>query len=250
MLALVQLQLKETNVMFTNDSRFALVPASVKSAITSALQANEETFVLRDVYEWLGFSQYGHCKRAFDNCEFSEDLDFTRVSRIGKSGNWTRDIEEIQMTADCFKAFAMQVRTERGKQVRLYYIECERQLKSIVQEQQQLKPASLKDSDVVELAFEALGRIRNLHKSNAPGLEQLFFTYTDERALPPEHKTAKEIAGDRIHKNYLSAFGRYLTGLYVELHRTEPPKKLEDGRMVNSYPYTLWNAIDTYMNRR
>lgn len=234
--------------MFTNDSRFALVPASVKTAITNALQANEETFVLRDVYEWLGYSTYQHAQTAFDNCGFAETLDFTIVTEKRKNGFGFREVKDICMTADCFKAFAMQARTERGKQVRLYYIECERQLKSIVQEQQ-LKPASLKDSDVVELAFEALGRIRNLHKSNAPGLEQLFFTYTDERALPPEHKTAKEIAGDRIHKNYLSAFGRYLTGLYVELHRSEPPKKLEDGRMVNSYPYTLWNAIDTYANR-
>lgn len=234
--------------MFTNDSRFALVPASVKTAITNALQANEETFVLRDVYEWLGYTRYDSAVDAFNNCGFSEGLEYEIQFRSLPGNSGGRQRKDYRLTADCFKAFAMQARTERGKQVRLYYIECERQLKSIVQEQQ-LKPATLKDADVVELAFEALGRIRNLHKSNAPGLEQLFFTYTDERALPPEHKTAKEIAGDRISSNYLSSFGRYLTSLYVELHRTEPPKKLEDGRMVNSYPYTLWNAIDTYANR-
>lgn len=225
--------------MFTNDSRFALVPASVKTAITTALQANEETFVLRDVYEWLGYTTYGNAARAFENCEFTEGVDFITSDKF----TGARQRKDYRLTADCFKAFAMQARTERGKQVRLYYIECERQLKRIYETKEM--PVDM----AIEMAMASLEREYKLRQSQMPGLVRLYEDVTKEKAIAPENKTAKEIAGDRISSNYLGSFGRYLTSLYVELYRTEPPKKLEDGRMVNSYPYTLWNAIDTYANR-
>ena len=101
--------------MFTNDSRFALVPASVKSAITSALQSNEETFVLRDVYEWLGYSTYSNAVAAFENAGFLVESDFM----ISHQFTGVRQRKDYLLTTDCFKAFAMQARTERGKQVRL-----------------------------------------------------------------------------------------------------------------------------------
>lgn len=87
--------------MFTNDSRFALVPASVKSAITNALQANEETFVLREVYEWLGYSTYGNSQAAFTNAGFEENVDYWVFMEIQKnSGGRPRKDYRLTPTAN------------------------------------------------------------------------------------------------------------------------------------------------------
>jgi phage anti-repressor protein len=141
--------------MFTNDSRFALVPASVKTAITTALQAEQDTYVLREVYEWLGYTRYDNAVAAFRGAGFSEGLDYTEVLLISQENPGGRPRKDLTLTTDCFKAFAMQARTEQGKQVRLYFIECERQLEKVMQ---QALSRTLTKLEQMELANEALAK--------------------------------------------------------------------------------------------
>lgn len=86
-----------------------------------------------DAWQWLDFSRKDNALRSFLKCEFVENVDFTRFLNKEETGILIRDIERYRLTIDCFKTWAMMVNTEKGKEVRRYFLECEKQLKSIIQ---------------------------------------------------------------------------------------------------------------------
>ncbi|MEM9945380.1 MAG: hypothetical protein AAF810_04880 [Cyanobacteria bacterium P01_D01_bin.36] len=89
-----------------------------------------------NAWQWLGYSRKDHGKTALGwdsetktwKGPFVEDFDFSRT--FGKSTGG-RSPELIMLTIDCFKSLGMMAGTERGKQVRRYFLECERQLKDV-----------------------------------------------------------------------------------------------------------------------
>lgn len=104
----------------------------VQTAIKEQLESSEQFPVDFDVYwEWLGFSRKDNAKRSFESSGFIADIDF-RVSLISEENPKVgRPLEKIKLTIDCAKSFAMMTKTEKGKEVRLYYLECERIAKSV-----------------------------------------------------------------------------------------------------------------------
>ena len=68
---------------------------------------------------------------------FIRDLDYTlnqTVKRVkGNRGGGSVRYEEIRLTIDCFKSLAMMAGTQRGKEVRMYFLECEKIAKQAVQ---------------------------------------------------------------------------------------------------------------------
>jgi phage anti-repressor protein len=62
--------------------------------------------------------------------EFCKHLDFVIASEISeakKRGGHNKEV--IKLTVDCFKSMGMTVPGERGKQIRRYFLECEKELK-------------------------------------------------------------------------------------------------------------------------
>ena len=109
----------------------------VQNAIQAQFESNEEFPVDFDIYwEWLGFSTKGNAKRSFLTSGFEEEVDYTVIindKRVeGNNGGGSVRQEEIRLTIDCAKSFAMMVKTEKGKEVRKYYLECEKIAKSSV----------------------------------------------------------------------------------------------------------------------
>jgi len=88
----------------------------------------------RELHEWLHtddhFSQWA--KRMFEY-GFSEGVDFKAVHEFVKAHNGIggTNKSDFALTIDCAKEIAMLQRTEKGKQARLYFIECERRLQPI-----------------------------------------------------------------------------------------------------------------------
>ena len=84
----------------------------------------------RELYDFLevksDFSEW--CKRMFEY-GFEEGKDFTPF--LGKSIGG-RPTKEYALTLDTAKEIAMLQRSDKGKQARQYFIECERQLKAQV----------------------------------------------------------------------------------------------------------------------
>ena len=65
---------------------------------------------------------------------FIENVDFQRLSNFDHTLN--RDVLiDFFLSLDCAKEISMIQRTEKGKQARMYFIECEKQLKQIIQPQ-------------------------------------------------------------------------------------------------------------------
>ena len=93
-----------------------------------------------DAWKWIGYSTKGNAKRKLLQ-DFSEGVDYTLINidkRVnGHRGGGTVIADKIMLTTDCFKSLAMMAGTDTGKEVRLYFLECERELKRRLEEDQQ-----------------------------------------------------------------------------------------------------------------
>jgi len=96
-----------------------------------------------DAWRWIGYSSK---QKAYDclKLNLEEGLDFSterlknRISEENprKKG---RPGKTIYLTTDGFKMFCQSAGTDKGKQVRRYFVECERQLKQRLKAEQQNK---------------------------------------------------------------------------------------------------------------
>lgn len=94
-----------------------------------------------DAWQWVGYARKDSALRAIQE-NFEEGLDFSTIkgkSTGGKAGSfdstlmWNQtgqggDRRSVKyfLTTDCFKAFCMMAGTEKGREVRKYYLEVER----------------------------------------------------------------------------------------------------------------------------
>ena len=122
-----------------------------ESLALALLESDQEFPVdFDDAWQWIGYSRKDHGKSALGwdsktktwKGPFVEGLDFSRSS--GKSSGG-RCPELIMLTVDCFKSLGMMAGTEKGKEVRRYFLECERKLKQLLISQKTV-PQSLPSS--------------------------------------------------------------------------------------------------------
>jgi phage anti-repressor protein len=83
-----------------------------------------------DAWEWLEFSTKGNGKRSFLGAGFVEDIDFCSFIKTEKRDIGATQVEVIKLTCECFKQWGMMAGTDKGKQIRFYFLECERIAKS------------------------------------------------------------------------------------------------------------------------
>ena len=81
-------------------------------------------------WRWIGYSRKDAAKRVLLE-NFKSDTGYSSLHRIVEREIGATTKEEIRLTTDCFKKFCMMAGTEKGKEVRDYYLECERRLKAI-----------------------------------------------------------------------------------------------------------------------
>jgi anti-repressor protein len=80
-----------------------------------------------EAWQWLGFANKASAKRKLSH--FLDGVDFSTSWLKTSNG---RPSEQIKLTVDCFKSLGMMVGTEQGKQVRAYFLECERTVKEVI----------------------------------------------------------------------------------------------------------------------
>ncbi len=143
----------------------SIVPGISTNLVFGLYKSQEEFPVNFDIaWQWLGFTRKDNAKRSLLECGFEEDVDLLIKEESTESQFGTPE-EQIQLTVDCFKMWSMMVGTERGKEVRLYFLQCEKQLKKL-----QSKP--LADSQVISelsgnidldnLSFRTLSKLADL----------------------------------------------------------------------------------------
>lgn len=129
--------------------------------LAQQLYKSSEQFPIdfEDAQEWLGFSTKGNAKRSFLKAGFIEGLDFRVFIINDKNSLGGRPVEGIKLSAECLKLWGMMAGTEKGHQVRLYFLECERIAKSLTG--QPIIPALPQPTSEERLAMatNALGKL-------------------------------------------------------------------------------------------
>lgn len=126
----------------------------LKSAITSCIESVDDFSVgFNDAWQWAGYGLKANALRKLKN-HFVKGVDFS--SDLMKNPGRGRSSVSYHLTTDCFKAFCMMAGTVRGREVRQYFIECEKELKLRTN---QPVPDSLAE---IERAITAVERIESV----------------------------------------------------------------------------------------
>jgi phage anti-repressor protein len=107
----------------------------IKQEILTQLESNDQFPVDFDTYwKWLDFSTKGNAKRAFEKSGFTVKHDFHHIiisdNVVRRTQGGGTQFEKLMLTIDCAKSFAMMARTERAREVRMWYLELEKEWRS------------------------------------------------------------------------------------------------------------------------
>jgi phage anti-repressor protein len=84
-----------------------------------------------EAWDWVGYSTKGNAKRILEQ-NFTQDADYQIFIINDKNPQGGRPSEQIRLSSDCFKSFCMLAQTARGKEVRRYFIECEKVFRKLI----------------------------------------------------------------------------------------------------------------------
>lgn len=89
-----------------------------------------------DAWRWIGYTRKDSAKDLLVS-SFKKDVDFFAPGETGakKKGRGGHNRELIFLTVDCFKSFCMMAGTQKGREVRLYFLRCEAELKRRIEEE-------------------------------------------------------------------------------------------------------------------
>lgn len=119
----------------------------------------------RHLYGWLGVrKQFADwIKMQIDRCDLVENVDYEVFHQKVKNSNGGRPFDEYALSLNSAKEISMMSQTEKGKQARRYFIECER----IAQQKEQ--PKQLSASEIMlmqaQMLVESEKRIKELEKN-------------------------------------------------------------------------------------
>lgn len=95
------------------------------SELALALVQSTEQFPVDfdDAWQWIGYSSKQMARKKLVN-NFETGVDFLIKGLKSSSGG--RSSELIALTVDCLKSLGMMAGTQKGKEIRRYFLECER----------------------------------------------------------------------------------------------------------------------------
>jgi phage anti-repressor protein len=105
---------------------------------------NDYPINLEDVFKMIGFANKGNAKRTLKN-NFTKDEDYKITVSPKDNGKFTEEI--IMLNIDTFKNLCMLARTEKGIEIRKYYIKLENIYNKIVKEERENMQKLLKDQE-------------------------------------------------------------------------------------------------------
>ena len=86
---------------------------------------NEFPISFDDTFEWLGYTRKDSALRAFDKCQFIENIDYLVLLNFNQKSKG-RPSKDYFLSSDCFKHFSMMFKRENGRLIRNYFIQCEK----------------------------------------------------------------------------------------------------------------------------
>lgn len=130
---------------------------------------NDYPINLEDVFKMIGFANKGNAKRTLEN-NFIKDEDYkssflpTEKREIGGSLN-----EQLMLNTDTFKSLCIIAKTDRGKQIRKYYVKLENIYNKIIKQEIEDKQSQLeeKQSQLEETESQLATTQRELTKEKS-----------------------------------------------------------------------------------
>ncbi|EIY5875393.1 antA/AntB antirepressor family protein [Escherichia coli] len=146
---------------------------------------NETTLLVnaRDLHSFLGVDRmFAHwVKERIAEYGFVESLDYILICQNGqtKGRGGDRRRKDYHLTLDTAKELAMVERNEKGRQIRRYFIECEKKLRNIqpVQTEQQFTAEEIILLCYMQLWME---KAQDLSKHLYPIMKELNSSYTNK----------------------------------------------------------------------
>lgn len=199
-------------------------------------EVNEFAVDFDAAWEWLEYSNKANAWQSFQNAGFLEQTDFM----VNHEFTGARQKRVVHLTVDCFKQWAMMSGTSKGKQVRLYFIQCERKLKQLTQ-----------PKDSLELII-----------AQAESIAMLARAANEQRLMMQKHRElleAHEEAIDDIRSHTIGHEGYYTLAAFVNTYGinmssrdwkqtgkrlTAMSKKL--GKLVKQIPDVKYGCINAY----
>ncbi len=124
----------EKNNQKTLNNSINLIQSELDGIKGCVISNEKYPVIFTDFVKWVGYSRKDNAKRTLVE-NFVENIDFGVFLNIEENPNSLggRPSEIIKLTTDCAKSFAMLAQTERGKEVRKYFLKCEKELLEITQ---------------------------------------------------------------------------------------------------------------------
>lgn len=115
----------------------------IKNKITAIVKSEEQFPVdLEVAADWIGYKHKKNAKLTLVK-NFIKNVDYSSLTLKGKREIGATRKEVIKITEDCFKSLCMMAHSERGRQMRRYFLEIERlyieELKAKEQNQDKFK---------------------------------------------------------------------------------------------------------------
>ncbi len=100
-----------------------------KDKIASLIGSSDQFPVDFDLaWEWVGYSRSDSALRMLKG-NFEDGIDFSTIMR--KNPKRGRPVQNIRLSVDCFKSFCMMAGTNKGREVRQYFLKVEREYQTV-----------------------------------------------------------------------------------------------------------------------
>ena len=129
---------------------------------------SEEDFPmpLEEAWQYAGYSKKANAKQALINSGFVENIDWVLLinqqNSVQQGSQGGRPTENVYLSLDTFKQLGMMAGTEQGRSIRMYFIECEKQLRRF-QKTSQPYLEVLKLGQIVKDTFKQLENLSSTH---------------------------------------------------------------------------------------
>ena len=183
-------------------------------------------------------------KARIDKLGLVESRDYGVFTQMGENLSGGRPAKEYVVTIDIAKHLAMIEMTDKGRQVREYFIECEKQLKQI---QPQFKlPQTYKEAlielvnqievnEQLQIDNQEKQKVIEYQESKIENYDYVEATRRSKQELVSRlNKTIRLLAEQKFKKNYREAY-RFIYGEFSKLHCIKEKINLEYLKTNNDY---------------
>lgn len=209
-------------------------------------------------WQWLGYTRKDTAKKKLiGNFHIGEDYQLRQTAEPTPVGGFSNR-EDIRLTVNCFKEMGMMAGTEKGRQVRHYFIECEQTLKHLVlvyqQKPRQIEPLKREQQlDALKMLFSLNERLPDDRTTITlkAHLTNLVEASQQSEPVPPMLTVTEvlEMEGIPIPSGKDSVLGRKVAKAFREIYGAEPTataKHIGTGHRTASiklYPQEFFERI-------